>query len=97
VVSARSALPEVIGSAGLAAPDSSAAFGAAVGRLLLRDPAERRRLARAQAERFGWPAAVDGFLRAHAIPQSIPNGCRGADSTWRADHHMPTAIQGPGR
>jgi alpha-1,6-mannosyltransferase len=31
------------------------------------DVTGRRRLARRQAERFGWPAAVQGFLRAHGL------------------------------
>ena len=30
-----------------------------------RPEAERRAAARARAELFGWPQAVDGFLRAH--------------------------------
>ena len=67
VVSDRSALPEVIGPAGLAAADNDAACADAVERLLRRDVAGRRRLAREQAERFDWPTAVDGFLRAHGL------------------------------
>ena len=67
VVSSRSALPEVVGQAGLAADDNDAACADAVQRLLRRDPAERRRLARRQAERFGWPTAVNGFLGAHGL------------------------------
>jgi len=72
VVSSRSALPEVIGPAGLAADDSDAAFADAVQRLLGPDEAARRQLARAQAERFGWPASVRGFLAAHQLP--VPPG-----------------------
>jgi alpha-1,6-mannosyltransferase len=35
-----------------------------------RPEADRRAAARAQAEHFGWPQAVDGFLRAHgALPE----------------------------
>jgi alpha-1,6-mannosyltransferase len=67
VVSSRSALPEVVGAAGLAADDNDAACADAIERLLRRDETERRRLARARAERFGWPAAVDGFLGAHGL------------------------------
>jgi alpha-1,6-mannosyltransferase len=67
VVSDRSALPEVVGPAGLAAEDNDASCADAVERLLRRDVAERRRLARQQAERFDWPTAVDGFLRAHGL------------------------------
>jgi alpha-1,6-mannosyltransferase len=66
-VSSRSALPEVVGAAGLAADDNDAACADAIERLLRRDETERRRLARARAERFGWPAAVDGFLGAHGL------------------------------
>jgi len=35
---------------------------------VLREPAaERRAAARIRAEQFGWPAAVRGFLGAHAV------------------------------
>ena len=69
VVSDRSALPEVVGPAGLPAADNDASCAEAVERLLRRDVTERRRLAREQAERFDWPTAVDGFLRAHGLDQ----------------------------
>jgi len=59
VVSAASALPEVIGTAGLAAR-SDASYGAAVRTLL--DRPDRRVAARARAERFPWSASVAGFL-----------------------------------
>ncbi|MEG3636282.1 glycosyltransferase [Micromonospora palythoicola] len=65
VVNATSALPEVVGPGGLAADGTPAAFAAAVGQLLSRPEAARRAAARHRAERFGWPAAVAGFLRAH--------------------------------
>jgi alpha-1,6-mannosyltransferase len=77
VVSSQSALPEVVGQAGLAADDSDAACADAVQRLLRRDPIERRRLARQQAEQFGWPAAVNGFLGAHGLTP-LPRGGEGA-------------------
>jgi alpha-1,6-mannosyltransferase len=64
VVSAESALPEVIGEAGRAA-SSPRGYADAV-RDLLADP-ERRVRARARAARFPWQAAVDGFLAAHAL------------------------------
>jgi len=73
VVSSRSALPELIGGAGLAADDNDAACADAVQRLLARDAAERRRLARQQAERFDWPTAVNGFLGAHGLAP-LPRG-----------------------
>jgi alpha-1,6-mannosyltransferase len=77
VVSSRSALPEVVGQAGLAADDNDVACADAVQRLLRRDPAERRRLARQQAQQFGWPAAVNGFLGAHGLTP-LPRGGEGA-------------------
>ncbi len=68
VVSAESALPEVIGDAGLAAPGEGAAFGAAIRTLLKRPESARRAAARAQAELYPWSAAVAGFLAAHDAP-----------------------------
>ncbi|MFE9188956.1 glycosyltransferase [Micromonospora sp. NPDC007208] len=65
VVNAASALPEVVGGAGLAAYGSGVAMAAAVTRLAARPEARRRRGARARAEEFGWPAAVAGFLGVH--------------------------------
>lgn len=65
VVSASSALPEVIGSAGAVAADDGEAFADAVRLLLGRPERERRENARARAECFGWPAAVGAFLAAH--------------------------------
>jgi alpha-1,6-mannosyltransferase len=65
VVSSESALPEVIGNAGLTAGDDVASYADAVERLLARDRDERRHVAREQAARFDWQTAVDGFLRAH--------------------------------
>ncbi|PWU45652.1 glycosyl transferase [Micromonospora globispora] len=67
VANAASALPEVIGPAGLAAYGTPSAIAAAVVRLLERPPADRRAGARRRAEEFSWPAAVAGFLRAHGI------------------------------
>jgi alpha-1,6-mannosyltransferase len=67
VVSCDSALPAIIGPAGLTTDDDDAACADAVQRLLDRDVTGRRRLARQQAERYGWPAAVRGFLHAHGL------------------------------
>jgi alpha-1,6-mannosyltransferase len=44
------------------------ALAAAIRDVLDRPEADRRAAARARAERFGWPTAVDGFLRAHDVP-----------------------------
>ncbi|WP_431913265.1 glycosyltransferase [Nonomuraea jabiensis] len=66
VVATRdSALPEVIGPAGAAVADDPADYARAI-EDLLSDPALRER-ARARAERYGWPAAVRGFLDAHGL------------------------------
>ncbi len=67
VVNAASAVPEVVGDAGAAAAGTGPGLSAAVRQLLSRDPAQRRADARARAERFGWPASVRGFLRAHGL------------------------------
>ncbi|MGD6746806.1 glycosyltransferase [Streptomyces sp. BH106] len=74
VVSASSALPEVIGAAGVVAEDNGAAFAAAVRDVLGRPARQRRERARARAECFGWDAAVDAFLAAHDAPVRIPVG-----------------------
>ncbi|SMF26416.1 glycosyltransferase [Streptomyces sp. Amel2xC10] len=65
VVSASSALPEVIGTAGAVAVDRGEAFADAVESLLARPGPARREAARARAERFGWGTAVEAFLTAH--------------------------------
>ena len=67
VVSSQSALPEVVGLAGLAAEDDDAACADAVEEILRRDVTDRRSRAREQAERFDWPTAVNGFLSAHGL------------------------------
>lgn len=67
VASAESALSEVIGAAGIAAPGEGPAYADAVLDLMRRPVDSRRRAAREQAERFPWAAAVDGFLSAHGV------------------------------
>ncbi|MFC5828010.1 glycosyltransferase [Nonomuraea insulae] len=69
VASRHSALPEVIGPAGLAVDDDPAAYADAV-ELLLAEPSLRA-AARAQAECHGWPAAVQGFLHAHGLTGAL--------------------------
>ncbi|MFC4107510.1 glycosyltransferase [Micromonospora zhanjiangensis] len=77
VVNAASALPEVVGDAGLAAEGNGPALAAAVRRILDRPATDRRAAARARAERFGWDAAVAGFLRAHDVPRPTERiGCQ---------------------
>ncbi|WP_348651167.1 glycosyltransferase [Micromonospora sp. WMMD882] len=72
VCHAASALPEVVGPAGLAAYGMPGALADAVRRLLDRPAGDRRAAARARAEQFGWPAAVTGFLRALDAPAPRP-------------------------
>lgn len=69
VVSSDSALPEVIGDAGVAVRGDDFADG--VRELLARDPAARRAAARARAKEFGWPASVAGFLSVHEAFSSL--------------------------
>ncbi|MFI0822384.1 glycosyltransferase [Streptomyces sp. NPDC021098] len=65
VVSALSALPDIVGPAGATAADGGAAFADSVAEVLARPEPVRRATARARAERYSWPAAVDAFLAAH--------------------------------
>jgi alpha-1,6-mannosyltransferase len=77
VFNAASALPEVIGDAGVAVPGNPDALAGGVRTLVERPERERRAAARARAERFGWSRAVDGFLRAHGLPPAMAGA--GAD------------------
>jgi alpha-1,6-mannosyltransferase len=81
VVSAQSALPEVIGAAGVAvAGDDPATWADALADLASRPDPGRRRAARARAEQYPWSAAVDGFLAAHhAVVHSTGPGFTDAD------------------
>ncbi len=63
VVSAESALPEVVGEAGASVAGEDLAAG--VTTVLSWPEPARRAAARARAERFGWPAAVQAFLAVH--------------------------------
>jgi alpha-1,6-mannosyltransferase len=77
VASALSALPDILGPAGAAAGDDGNAFADAVQYVLARPAQIRRAVARAQAERYGWPAAVDAFLAAHGTVRRLPAGTSG--------------------
>ncbi|WP_316525425.1 glycosyltransferase [Kitasatospora brasiliensis] len=66
-VSRSSALPALVGPAGVAAVDTGSGFASAVRQLLERPEESRRAAARTQAERYGWPAAVSAFLAAHRV------------------------------
>ena len=70
VVSAESALPEVVGDAGASVPGEDLAAG--VRRLLARPERARRAAARAQAERYDWDTAVRGFLAVHRAARYGP-------------------------
>jgi alpha-1,6-mannosyltransferase len=61
----------------VAVPGSPETFADGVRALLERPETERRAAARARAERFGWPRAVDGFLQAHGLPPAMAGA--GAD------------------
>jgi alpha-1,6-mannosyltransferase len=77
VVNAASALPELVGDAGIAVRGTPAAFAEGICLLMERPEEVRRAAARARAERFGWPQAVDGFLRAHGA-RTVPVPAGGA-------------------
>jgi alpha-1,6-mannosyltransferase len=79
VARATSALPEVIGEAGIAADGTGPAYASAVRTLLDRPEAARRAAARAQAERFPWSGAVDGFLAVHGLTRTGADRVHGAD------------------
>ncbi|MFE9423535.1 glycosyltransferase [Kitasatospora sp. NPDC006697] len=64
-VSRSSALPGIVGGAGVAAEDSGAGFAAAVRELLARPERDRRLAARDRAERYTWEAATAAFLAVH--------------------------------
>ena len=66
VVDAGSALPEVIGNAGVAVVGDEG-FAEGVRAVLSWPNAQRRQVARHRAEEFGWPNAVCGFLAAHGL------------------------------
>ncbi len=63
VVSAESALPEVVGEAGSSVAGEDLAAGVLT--VLSWPEPDRRAAARARAEQFGWPAAVQAFLAVH--------------------------------
>lgn len=92
VVNQASALPEVVGDAGVAVRGTAEAFATGVRQLMARPEAERRAAARARAELFSWPQAVEGFLRAHGAPTPVM-----ATRQSRPAGAPPTDGPGPGR
>jgi alpha-1,6-mannosyltransferase len=91
VVSAESALPEVVGEAGLAAPGEGAAYADAVLELALRT--DRREAARRRAERFPWSAAVAGFLAAHRVVSRIDTGLSSPAYSEKMGLDSPTSMR----
>jgi alpha-1,6-mannosyltransferase len=81
VASASSALPEVVGDAGVAAADTGEDFARGVRDLLARPEAARREAARARAELFDWHRSVTAFLAAHEA--ALPVAGRAADRGGR--------------
>ncbi len=79
VVSAESALPEVVGEAGASVAGEDLAAG--VADVLSRPEPDRRAAARARAERYGWPAAVRAFLAVHEDLAEAGVSGLGADTT----------------
>jgi alpha-1,6-mannosyltransferase len=75
VVSAESALPEVVGEAGTSVAGEDLAAG--VMTVLSWPEPARRAAARARAERFGWPAAVRAFLAIHEALAAGPTDAQG--------------------
>ncbi|WP_062521252.1 glycosyltransferase [Demequina silvatica] len=66
VANAASALPEVVGDAGIAAAGDPGAFADAIETVLARDGRSRRLEARARAVLFPWSASVAGMRAVHA-------------------------------
>lgn len=76
VVSRSSALPEIVlPSCGAAVADDASAFADAIRRLLDAPESARRAVARARAEEFPWPAAVNGMLQALQADHPSRSGC----------------------
>jgi alpha-1,6-mannosyltransferase len=67
VISAESALPEIVGTAGRAVAGEGAAYAQAIMDLAAMPSTDRRTAARQRAERYPWSASVAGFLRAHGL------------------------------
>jgi alpha-1,6-mannosyltransferase len=83
VVSAESALPEVVGDAGASVAGEDLAAG--VQAVLSRPARTRRAAARARAECYDWPAAVNGFLAVHlaCLGETACLGGRPGVDGWR--------------
>jgi alpha-1,6-mannosyltransferase len=96
VVNAASALPEVVGEAGIAVAGTPEGFAGGVRKLMEKPESQRRGIARARAERFGWPRAVEGFLQAHGM---LPDASPSADiaAAWEPAPFHPSSASGESR
>jgi alpha-1,6-mannosyltransferase len=72
VVDEGSALPEVVGPAGVAVSGEGGAFAAGLRCVLARPEADRRGQARQRAEEYGWDRSVARFLAIHQAPRTVP-------------------------
>ncbi len=99
VVSAESALPEVVGDAGASVAGEDLAAGVLA--VLDRPERARRSAARARAERYGWPAAVQAFLAVHqALAEDVSEisdvgcarGCGLCELWGRMEANMTTFV-----
>lgn len=70
-VNGASALPEVVGEAGVAAPSTAIGFADAVEALLARDATDRRAAARARAQAYGWDRTVERMLALHGLGVAV--------------------------
>ncbi|HEY0001969.1 MAG TPA: hypothetical protein VGB74_16075, partial [Actinoplanes sp.] len=74
-------------------PGTPEAVADGVRTLMERPEEERRAAARTRAERFGWPQAVDGFLRAHGLPPEAATA--GLPGRQRPDTVLRPAVPRP--
>ncbi len=89
VVNAASALPEVVGCAGVAVAEQDLAAG--VLEILARPEASRRAAARARAEHFSWSAAVASFLLVQNVAVQPPE----PGASQRTMRSGPSGPSGP--
>jgi alpha-1,6-mannosyltransferase len=72
VATTDGALAEVIGPAGVVVDGGAHRFADGVLEVMARPESDRRRDARARANRYGWPAAVAGMLAVHGLKEVQP-------------------------
>ncbi|QAY64184.1 glycosyltransferase [Xylanimonas allomyrinae] len=100
VVSATSALPEVVGDAGAVAAPTPGALAAAMSDVLDRARGPRRAAARERAEQFPWSAAGQAMLAVHGVPVAAGHAAAGhaadghAAAGQTADGHAAGQVPG---